>query len=1340
MDFITAQTKEVKHGNRYSLHVYPVFSLIKSKDLMIKGGEFYAMWDEPNKCWTTSLMRAYELIDLDMREWIKQHPEVIDEYGANNVIVESVTNSEHRYASKFVSNIKNLTEDNYHNLNQTVMFSNSTGKRDLYSTFSLPYALEPGKTTCYDELMSTLYSDEESRKIEWAIGSVISGDSKKIQKFFVFYGEPGSGKSTVLNIIQGMFDGYWTSFSAKALGGQNDFALEPLKDSPLIGIEHDADLSRITSNIRLNSVISHESMSVNVKHRSMYVQAFTTMLFVGTNSPVRITDSKSGLIRRLIDIRPSGKKLSEAKYKKAIAGVKFEYGAIAAKCLDVYKNNKHIYDNYIPYDMMGATNQVYNFFLDNSDTFLHDDADLKQIWKMYTEYVEQCGYQYKLNLQELKEDAKQYFREYHEQIRIDYKLHRKRYVGFLAHKFFGNILDEQITDREQDKSESNRRDDIPSWLHLIDWKEEYGNASGGVDKPPFDILCADCPAQLCNDDGNPKNKWDKVKTTLKEVDAYALHFVRVPVKHIVIDFDIRGEDGQKSLELNLKAASKWPKTYAEVSKSGQGLHLHYIYTGGDPTKLSRVYEENVEIKVYSGKSALRRKLTLCNGIDISTINSGLPLKEENKVVINKEGLKNEKALRTFIMRNLAKEYHADTASSVNFIFKGLEDAYNSGITYDVTDLRPAIFGFASQSTNQSERCLRVVDKMKWHSKDVTPVGGSRDVPDDPTVGEWTGSTNSEFSNVKKDAFIFFDVEVFPNLFVVVWKPEGGDAVSWINPTPDMIEDLCKYRLIGFNNRAYDNHILYARMMGYSNEQLYILSQRLIGSESKNATFGPAYNLSYTDVYDFASAGNKMSLKKWEIKLNIHHLELGLKWDKPVPEELWPKVAKYCINDVVSTEAVFNYLKGDFMAREILADIAGGTPNDTTNSLTTKFIWGKERNTKEHLVYTDLSEMFPGYKFEYGKSTYRGETVGEGGYVYAEPGIYRNVALIDVASMHPSSIENLNLFGDYYTKRFSEIKQARVYIKHKDWDKARSVLDGKLSKYIDQALQSGDKSIFKALSTALKTAINSVYGLTSAGFDNKFKDPRNVDNIVAKRGALFMLDLKHAVQERGFTVAHIKTDSIKIPDATPEIIEFVMEFGRKYGYSFEHEATYERMCLINDAVYIARYTPVSACEKMYGYSPEENVEHGGLWTPTGARFADPFIFKTLFSHAEVEFPDLCVTKSVQTSMYLDCNEGLPEGEHDYRFVGKVGSFVPVVDGVGGGILLREKSEKQQVEGKDPYASVGGTKGYRWLEAEVVKEKGLTSQVDYRYFRSVADDAIAEINKYGDFDDFIDVGVE
>ena len=120
-----------------------------------------------------------------------------------------------------------------------------------------------------------------------------------------------------------------------------------------------------------------------------------------------------------------------------------------------------------------------------------------------------------------------------------------------------------------------------------------------------------------------------------------------------------------------------------------------------------------------------------------------------------------------------------------------------------------------------------------------------------------------------------------------------------------------------------------------------------------------------------------------------------------------------------------------------------------------------------------------------------------------------------------------------------------------------------------------------MAQALKIAINSVYGLTSASFDNPFRNPKNVNNIVALRGALFMRTLQDEVQKRGFKVAHIKTDSIKIPDATPEIIAYCMDFAKKYGYTFEHEATYERMCLVNNAVYIAKYMDADQCEALYG---------------------------------------------------------------------------------------------------------------------------------------------------------------
>ena len=292
---------------------------------------------------------------------------------------------------------------------------------------------------------------------------------------------------------------------------------------------------------------------------------------------------------------------------------------------------------------------------------------------------------------------------------------------------------------------------------------------------------------------------------------------------------------------------------------------------------------------------------------------------------------------------------------------------------------------------------------------------------------------------------------------------------------------------------------------------------------------------------------------------------------------------------------------------------------------------------------------------------------------------------------------------------------RVHIKHEAWDEVNKMLDGKLTPYIQKVID-GEMSSTD-LANALKIAINSVYGLTSANFDNPFRDVRNKDNIVAKRGALFMTDLKYEVEKRGFTVVHIKTDSIKIADATPEIIQFVMDFGKLYGYNFEHEATYDRMCLVNNAVYIAKY---------------KDGKHAGEWTATGAQFAVPYVFKNLFSKEEIVFDDLCETKSVSTALYLDTNEGMPEGEHNYHFVGKVGEFCPIKPGCNGGELLREGKDK---EGNVKYHSATGAKGYRWLESDMVYSLDKRKDIDYSYFNKLVDDAVDTISKYGDFEWFV-----
>lgn len=1298
IDFLFIARRTGKHG---VIEIYPKLIIKHSKDLMIRGGDFYAIWLQERGLWSTDEQDALQLIDRELDNYADAHKADFDNYRVLHMwdAESGMIDIWHRYCQRQM-------RDSFVMLDEKLIFSNTDVKKEDYASKRLPYPLEQGSIKAWNELMSVLYAPDERMKIEWAIGAIVNGDSKKIQKFMVMYGAPGTGKSTVINIIQKLFAGYYSAFDAKVLGSSsNAFALEAFKANPLIAIQHDGDLSRIEDNTRINSLVSHESMTVNEKFKSAYENRFKCFLILGTNNPVRITNAKSGIVRRLIDVEPTGNKVPAKKYEELISQIDFELGAIAWYCRNVYENNKHAYDDYIPIRMLSASNDMYNFMEDSYYVFKKEDGvSLQVAWEMYKNFCTSTNVPYMSSRRVFKEELMNYFRDYKERVNTDSgERIRSYYSGFKTEKFekksdFGASIPEKAK----------------SW---VDFKVQHS---------VLDDICKDCPAQYANETGTPTQKWEKVKTKLADLDTSRLHYVKVPENHIVIDFDIPGEDGKKSFERNLEAASKWPKTYAELSKSGAGIHLHYIYSG-DASKLSRIYDEHIEVKVFTGKSSLRRKLSKCNDIPVAPISSGLPMKGEK--MVSTDRVQSEKALRVLIMRNLNKEIHPYTKPSIDFIYKILEDAYNSDLTYDVDDMRNSILGFAASSTNQADACLKIVSKMHFKSKEPTAVV------------------------IYEAPIVFFDCEVFPNLLLVNWKfqstPDKEEPTVYrlINPSADDIAKLAQYRLIGFNNRKYDNHILYARMIGWSVEAIYNLSQQIINEHT--GFFGEAYNFSYTDIYDFSA--KKQSLKKFEIELGIHHQELGLPWDQPVPEEKWEEVARYCDNDVLATEAVFNARHADFVAREILADVAGMTVNDTTNSLTTRIIFGKEKSPR--LVYTDLAtgesddlievepdiltkntylNAFPGYEWVKGEdgrmhNMFRGTDLGLGGYVYAEPGMYWNVALLDVASLHPHSAVALNYFGEY-TKNFNDLMDVRIYVKHKEYDKAKKLFNGKLAKYLDDPKQA------KALSQALKIAINSVYGLTSATFENPFRNRKNANNIVALRGALFMRTLQDEVQQRGFTVAHIKTDSIKIPDATPEIIDFCMKFAEKYGYTFEHEATYEKMCLVNDAVYIARYLDADQCQAQYGYMPEKNEEHSREWTATGTQFQIPYVFKTLFSHEPVVFADLCQTKTVSKgAIYLDKNEDLPEGEHKYIFVGRVGSFCPIKSGCGGAVLLRESGVNDA--GEKTYAAVGGSKGYRWLESEMVHELQMEKDIDRSYFDKMADDAADAIAKYGDYEWFV-----
>lgn len=1346
LDFVHIKKYE---KNKSKTIVSPDFIITPStKDIMIRGGAFYAVWDEEAGLWTKNLYRMMEMVDKEVeQEYFRLcgNPEMFGmAYTAQYMKYESSG-----LLHKFIRFAKDCN-DIWTPLDQKPVFKSDPVKRSDFASFRLPYDIDPEERNIemYDKMMSTLYSSTERRKIEWAIGCCLSGEASKVQKFIALYGGPGTGKSTILNIIEAVLPGYWTPFDAAALGNKSaQFALEPFSNDPIVGIQHDADMSKITDNTKFNSVVSHESMTTNEKFKKSYNKTFNTFLFIGTNSPIKITEARSGLSRRLIDVNPTGTTLDVKTYRSAVASIDYALGAIAHRCIRVYKTyGSDYYNSYRPMKMMELTNDIYAFVEDNYFLLKNKEyVTLTSMWDLYKRYVEDSGIPYKMKRRDLANELQYYFKEFVPDKHLPDGTHvRSVYSGFKTELFESTFQsNEEVVE-------------LPKFLKLSE-NESY-----------FDKTHQDCVAQLAGEDDKPLLKWDNVKTVLSDIDTKQTHYIRMPLNEVVIDFDLKDDNGNKSLEKNLEAARNWPPTYAETSKSGNALHLHYIYDG-DVSKLSRLYSPDIEVKVFTGKSSLRRKLTLCNDIPIATISSGLPLKEEKAMISEKE-IKSERSLRNLMKRAMGKEIHDATKPNIDFIKHILDQAYESDLMYDVSDLYTRVLAFAGNSSHQAEYCVSVVSNMHFRSKDkeeelkkpAEPIGGKK--------------------------LVFFDIEVFPNLCLICWKVEGegNPVMRMFNPTPDEVKEfIMNFNLIGYNNRKYDNHILIGLTMGLNNAEIYHLSQKLIAND-KDAYFITGWDISFTDVLDFCT--KKQGLKKWEIELGIYHKENEFPWYLPVDKKNWEEVAKYCDNDVRATEAVFNACRGDYLAREILADLAGGSVNDTTNSLTAKIIFGSDKNPQSQFNYRFLGDKpegdsftyveatkyalgeikkpkgkpwFPGYTYEYGVSIYRGEKIGEGGKVYADPGMYSNIDTEDVTSMHPHSIYNEMLFGEEYTKRFYSLVETRVAIKHNDYDTARVMFDGKLAKYLDDPKYAG------AISGALKIAINSVYGLTSAGFDNKFRDKRNKDNIVAKRGALMMTDLKYAVAEQGYHVVHIKTDSIKVENADDKIINFIRRFGEAYGYKFETEARYSKFCLVNDAVYIAK---------------ESGGKHDGQWTATGTQFQVPYVFKTLFSKEPIIFDDMCESKSIKegTAMFLDMNENCPDiskaekeldliedilkvpkywedekcmklvaryekryGDfepdrreelinevkegHNYIFVGKNGRFCPMLPGSGGGWLVREKDGK--------YSAVTGTKGFRWMESENVKLLNKEKYIDQSYYKILVDKAVETISKYGDFEWFV-----
>ena len=160
LDFLMVATRSTKKG---TIEVYPKFKIIKSKDLMIRGGDFYAIWMEEKGLWSTEEQDALALIDAELDSYSKKHEGDFD--GVLKVMhmwdaASGMIDIWHKYCQKQM-------RDNFHMLDEKLIFSNADVKKEDYASKRLDYPLESGDISAWDKLISTLYSDEERHKIEW---------------------------------------------------------------------------------------------------------------------------------------------------------------------------------------------------------------------------------------------------------------------------------------------------------------------------------------------------------------------------------------------------------------------------------------------------------------------------------------------------------------------------------------------------------------------------------------------------------------------------------------------------------------------------------------------------------------------------------------------------------------------------------------------------------------------------------------------------------------------------------------------------------------------------------------------------------------------------------------------------------------------------------------------------------------------------------------------------------------------------------------------------------------------------------------------------------------------
>ena len=124
IDFLMISYRSPKRG---ITEVYPKFVIKKSSDLMVRGGDFYAVWVEERGLWSTEEQDALQMIDDALDEYAVELKKTSDDkikvmhmWDAGSGMIDSW----HKYCQRQM-------RDNFKVLDEKLIFANSKPKKRL---------------------------------------------------------------------------------------------------------------------------------------------------------------------------------------------------------------------------------------------------------------------------------------------------------------------------------------------------------------------------------------------------------------------------------------------------------------------------------------------------------------------------------------------------------------------------------------------------------------------------------------------------------------------------------------------------------------------------------------------------------------------------------------------------------------------------------------------------------------------------------------------------------------------------------------------------------------------------------------------------------------------------------------------------------------------------------------------------------------------------------------------------------------------------------------------------------------------------------------------------------